>query len=94
MAVRFRLLRLGNWAHQVRHSLLTTLWRVPVPEGDLRDGLPSLQDILHRLISLFHDPQLHPHCPDLLSRTRMTSRTGWASVSNMWWNCQTSGGTV
>jgi hypothetical protein len=41
----------------------------PVPLGDLRDDPLSVQDFLFPcVLPLFHDPHLHQHCPDLLSR--------------------------
>jgi hypothetical protein len=39
-------------------------------------------------------PQLHQHDPDLLPGAAMATRAGQAPVSNIWWGCQRSGGTV
>jgi hypothetical protein len=54
----------------------------------------SVQHFLHRVVALLHDPQLHQHDPDLLPRAAVATRADRAPVSNIWWSCQRSGGTV
>jgi hypothetical protein len=65
-----------------------------VAVGDLGHRASSVQHFLHRVVALLHDPQLHKHDPDLLPRAAMATRAGRAPVSNIWWSCQRSGGTV
>jgi hypothetical protein len=65
-----------------------------VAAGDLGHGSFPVQYFLHRVVALLHDPQLHQHDLDLLPRATVATRAGWAPVSNIWWSCQGSGGTV
>ncbi len=37
----------------------------PIAAGDVSDARPTVEDLQHRLIPLFHEPQLHQHGHDL-----------------------------
>ena len=64
---------------------------MPTPTLAVHGPLP-LEHFLHRVAALLHDPQLHKHDPDLLSRAAVARRADgrrWqhlVELSKMW-NC-------